>query len=78
VLWGIVKLDELGRYNPGDYVCTSKISKFISDKSIITISGINYQSLTEISALSLPLSSISKLRAGYDPRLLALTKSKPS
>lgn len=69
LLWGIVEHDETGRFQAGDYVCSSLVLEAKSNNTFITKNS-TYQCTACPTELTLSQSSIVKLRLGVEPLLL--------
>ena len=66
VLWGIVVKDNKGRWQPGDYACTSKIMESLGDGLYQTRNSL-YECLGEGHEVTLIAESIFELRRGVSP-----------
>ena len=66
VLWGIVVKDHKGRWQPGDYACTSKIVEFMGNGLYQTRNSL-YECLGEGEKVTLMAESIFELRRGVSP-----------
>lgn len=77
LVWGIIVQDETGRWQPGNYVCTSVIkqieeladgiTRFITRRSV-------YEALGEVTPYTLPLEDFPNLRMGYSPEELQMIR----
>jgi len=70
ILWGIIDEDKLGRFNVGDYDCTTAIKE--KSKGHIKTTNTIYKLPKEGEVVQLELTSsiVSLLRQGISPKLL--------
>ena len=69
ILWGIVENDERGRYEKGDYVCTSRIL-YTENKHVRTHTGSSYVLLGLGSKYTANFNQLVQLRAGFSPQYI--------
>jgi len=69
VLWGIVVLDQKGRWLPGDWCCTSLVleERTASAGPIFVTQNSVYKAVGEGNRLKAPASALKLLRSGYSP-----------
>ena len=72
ILWGTILKDYKGRFEQGDYVCTSTIESEDGDH-IRTLNTI-YKLMALVSRIDLPIAAIIQLRAGVDPRMIQMAE----
>jgi|TARA_B100001057_G_scaffold115896_1_gene114415 hypothetical protein len=75
-LWGIVQEDQLGRYETGNYVCTSLI-KSIAPKlmQVVTNSNNTYELLGSGQRIKVSVKEFKKLVEGYSPDEISILRS---
>lgn len=68
ILWGICVIDPTGRFDTGNYICTSRIKEHLQSESLITTnSGSVYQLHSDGSEVSMELKNLPLLRKGFSP-----------
>ena len=78
VLWGHVLMDASGKFEPGQFVCSSPVVKFIPP-SVKTRSGVIYSLHGQGERVDLPFKYFHKLRNGISPaKLLPFAKDYPA
>lgn len=75
VLWGFVLEDNTGRFNSGDYLCTSLIEK-IKDNLIITAKGSQYIVEGNGKEFDADIADVEQLRRGRSPFQISRLKMK--
>ncbi|WP_278350588.1 DUF6957 family protein [Marinobacter nauticus] len=66
VLWGLVVKDNKGRWQPEDYVCTSKVIKHLADGVFLTKNS-RYECSGKGRVVTLEAEAIFELRSGISP-----------
>ncbi len=68
VLWAIVICDDLKRFLPDDYVCTSKIKKHdFKTKLVTTFSGNIYELINQGRKITINFQDFIHIKAGISP-----------
>ena len=67
IAWGIVISDSKGRFNTGDFVCTSRIVELNEDGSLRTKSGTLYETDGSGKLSRLHIKDLLQLRKGFSP-----------
>jgi hypothetical protein len=67
VLWAIVENDERGRFEKGDYVCTSRIL-YAEGNHVRTHTGSTYELIGLGSEYKADFSQLLQLRSGFSPQ----------
>ena len=73
VLWGICVIDPTGRFDTGNYICTSRIKEYLQSESLVTTnSGSVYQLHSNGAVVCLELKYLPLLRKGFSPEEISL------
>lgn len=79
VLWGICVNDKTSRFQPGDYVCTSKITEIIPKSKLIkTHTGSSYQVQGDGIEAEIQVEDFDLLRRGFSPEEINQLRLAPS
>lgn len=74
VLWGLVVKDNKGRWQPEDYVCTSKVIEHLGDGVFLTENS-RYECSGKGREVTLTAESIGELRSGVSPEEYLILKN---